>query len=51
VEIGVREARSLGIEAAYAVVDVAGQERAFRDPRGALADLAERVARTWHLGE
>jgi glycerate kinase len=51
VEIGIREARSLGIEAAYAVVDVAGQERALGDPRGALADLAERVARTWHLGE
>jgi glycerate kinase len=51
VEIGIREARSLGIEAAYAVVDVAGQERALGDPHRALADLAERVARTWHLGE
>ncbi|HVX53272.1 glycerate kinase [Nocardioides sp.] len=51
VEIGVREARSLGVEAAYSVVDVAGEERALGDPHRALADLAERVARTWHVGE
>ena len=51
VEMGIREARSLGIEAAYAVVDVAGEERALGDPHRSLAALAERVARTWHLGE
>lgn len=51
VEMGIREARSLGIEAAYSVVDVTGEERALGDPHPSLAALAERVARTWHLGE
>jgi glycerate kinase len=51
VEMGIREARSLGIEAAYSVVDVTGEERALGDPHRSLAALAERVARTWHLGE
>lgn len=51
VEMGAREVRSLGIQAAYAVADVAGQERALGDPHRSLAELAERVARTWHLGE
>ena len=45
--IGSREMRALGVEAAYAVVDLLGEERAFADPAGALAALAERVARTW----
>ena len=45
--IGSREMRALGVEAAYALVDLVGEERAFADPSGALADLAERVARTW----
>lgn len=47
VHVGSREMRALGIESAYALVDVVGEERAFADPAGALADLAERVARTW----
>jgi glycerate 2-kinase len=51
VEMGIREARSLGIEAAYSAVDVVGEERALGDPHRSLAALAERVARTWHLGE
>ena len=38
---------ALGVEAAYSIVDLVGEERAFGDPAGALADLAERVARTW----
>ncbi len=45
--VGSREMRALGVEAAYSIVDLVGEERAFADPAGALADLAERVARTW----
>ncbi|MGZ5403459.1 MAG: glycerate kinase [Nocardioides sp.] len=45
--VGSREMRALGIESAYALVDLVGEERAFADPAGALADLAARVARTW----
>ncbi|WP_372727442.1 glycerate kinase [Nocardioides sp.] len=45
--VGSREMRALGVESAYAVVDLVGEERSFADPAGALADLAERVARTW----
>ena len=45
--VGSREMRALGIESAYSLVDAVGEERAFGDPAGALADLAERVARTW----
>jgi glycerate kinase len=47
VEVGAREMRALGIESAYGVVELVGEERALADPAGALADLAERVARTW----
>jgi len=39
--------RSLGVEAAYGMVDLVGRERSFADPQGALADLSERVADTW----
>jgi glycerate kinase len=45
--VGSREMRALGMDAAYSLVDAVGEERAFADPAGALADLAERVARTW----
>ncbi len=45
--VGSREMRALGVESAYALVDLVGEERAFADPAGALADVAERVARTW----
>ncbi len=47
VHVGAREMRALGVESAYSMVEAAGAERAFGDPAGALADLAERVARTW----
>lgn len=47
--VGAREMRALGIESAYSMVDVVGEERAFGDPAGALADLSERVARTWSM--
>jgi glycerate 2-kinase len=45
--VGSREMRALGMDAAYALVDIVGEERAFADPRGSLADVAARVARTW----
>jgi len=45
--VGSREMRTLGIESAYSVVDLVGEEQAFADPAGSLARLAERVARTW----
>ena len=45
--VGSREMRALGIESAYAVVDLVGEERAFAAPAEALSDLAARVARTW----
>lgn len=45
--IGSREMRALGVEAAYAITDLVGEARAFEAPADALADLAERVARTW----
>jgi len=47
VGLGSRETRALGIEAAYSLVEAAGEDRALGDPVRALADLAERVARTW----
>jgi glycerate 2-kinase len=45
--VGSREMRALGIEAAYSVVDRVGEARAFAEPAEALAELAERVSRTW----
>lgn len=45
--VGSREMRALGMDSAYSMVDAVGEERAFGDPAGALAALAERVARTW----
>jgi len=45
--VGSREMRALGIESAYSLVDLVGEERAFADPAGSLADLARRTARTW----
>lgn len=45
--VGAREMRALGMDSAYALVDVVGEQRAFADPAGALADTAARVARTW----
>ena len=45
--VGSREMRALGIESAYSLVELVGEERALADPAGSLADLAARVARTW----
>ncbi|HET7355896.1 MAG TPA: glycerate kinase [Nocardioidaceae bacterium] len=48
--VGAREMRATGIESAYAMVDLVGEEASFGDPAGSLAALAERVARTWGAG-
>jgi glycerate kinase len=45
--VGSREMRALGIESAYSVVDLVGEDAAFADPAQSLSALAERVARTW----
>ncbi|MEO5851514.1 MAG: glycerate kinase [Nocardioides sp.] len=45
--VGSREMRALGVESAYSLVDLVGEERAFSAPAEALAELAERIARTW----
>jgi glycerate kinase len=45
--IGSREMRALGVESAYSMVDLVGEERALGAPAEALAELAERTARTW----
>jgi glycerate kinase len=45
--IGSREMRAVGIESAYSVADLVGEEASFADPAGSLAALAERTARTW----
>ena len=45
--VGSREMRALGVESAYAVVDLVGEEASFADPVGSLAALAERTARSW----
>jgi glycerate kinase len=45
--VGSREMRALGIESAYSLVELVGEERALGAPADALADLASRVARTW----
>lgn len=47
VTVGAREMRAMGVESAYALVDLVGEERAFADPAGALAEVTARVARTW----
>jgi len=48
--VGSREMRVLGIESAYSVVELVGEEAAFAEPAASLATLAERVARTWSQG-
>jgi glycerate kinase len=47
VDVGSREMRALGIESAYSLVDLVGEERAFAEPAAALRELAARTARTW----
>jgi glycerate kinase len=45
--VGSREMRALGVEAAYSVADLVGDDAALGEPARSLSALAERVARTW----
>jgi glycerate kinase len=45
--VGSREMRALGVESAYSLVDLVGEERALGAPAEALAELSARTARTW----
>lgn len=45
--VGSREMRALGVESAYSLVDLVGEERALGAPAEALSELANRAARTW----
>jgi glycerate kinase len=45
--VGSREMRALGVESAYSMVDLVGEEASFSDPAGSLAALAERTAKSW----
>lgn len=47
VELGNRELRANGIEAAYSMADAVGLEAALAQPAASLSALAERVAKTW----
>lgn len=47
VQVGNRELRANGIEAAYALVDMIGPQEAFTRPAQSLSAAAERVAKTW----
>lgn len=47
VQVGNRELRANGIEAAYSMVDMVGTSESFAYPRRSLAAVAERVAKTW----
>jgi len=45
--VGSREMRALGVESAYSLVELVGEERALGAPAESLAELAMRTARTW----
>jgi glycerate kinase len=47
VTVGSREARAMGVDAAYAVADAVGLDAALTEPAESLSRLAERAARTW----
>lgn len=47
VRLGKREASTAGIDSAYSMTELAGKEAAMGQPTQVLADLAQRVAKTW----
>lgn len=47
VRLGKRELAAAGIDAAYAMADMVGADRALAHPHEAAAEVAQRVARTW----
>ncbi len=46
-EVGSRELRAAGVDAAYSMVDALGERPALDRPADSLSVLAQRVARTW----
>ena len=49
VDVGAREMRAMGIEAAYSMSELFGADAALAHPADTLAALAQRVARTWSV--
>jgi glycerate kinase len=47
VDVGSRELRAAGLDGAYGMADAVGLQQALGRPAQALADVAERAARTW----
>ena len=47
VTVGSRETRAMGVESAYAMADLVGDDESLNNAHTSLARLAERVARTW----
>lgn len=47
VSVGSREMRAMGVESAYAMVDLVGEAQSLGEPHTSLVSLAERAARTW----
>lgn len=45
--VGSRETRAMGVESAYAMVDLVGEQASFHEPAASLSALTRRVARTW----
>ena len=45
--VGSREMRAMGVESAYGVTERVDLDASMAEPARHLADLAERVARTW----
>lgn len=45
--VGSREMRALGVESAYSMMELVGEQAAMEEPAASLSALAERVARTW----
>ena len=50
VDLGSREMRTLGVESAYSMTELFGAAASLEHPARVLADLSERVARTWSIG-
>ena len=49
VTVGAREMRAMGVESAYSMVDLVGEQASLDQSYASLARLAERVARTWSV--
>jgi len=47
VRLGKRECSSVGLDSAYSMTELAGNERSMSEPAAVLTEVAQRVARTW----